>query len=97
VVTYADTLEHAYMKMETVEHFAQITLVTHILGRQEPLEEKALEKLVLARSRYKGFGSPAPLPLASFFDSKNGNHSERSTKKQPPLPGATKSGLRDKA
>jgi len=79
VVTYADTLERAYMKMETVEHFAEITLVTHILGRQEPLEEKALEKLVLARSRYKGFRSPAPLPLANHFGG-NGNHSARSGK-----------------
>ena len=31
VVTYGDTIEHAYMKMETVEHFAQIALVTHLL------------------------------------------------------------------
>src|SRR2546430_11419148 len=37
VVTYADTLHHAYMKMETVEHFSQIALVTHLLGRQQPL------------------------------------------------------------
>jgi L-fuculose-phosphate aldolase len=39
VVAYGDTLEHAYMKMETVEHFAQIALVTHLLGRQQPLQE----------------------------------------------------------
>jgi len=83
VVTYADTLERAYMKMETVEHFAQITLVTHILGRQEPLEEEALEKLVLARSRYKGFRSGAPLPLAGHFG--NGNHPERSDKNRSPM------------
>src|SRR5437763_1907581 len=30
VVAYGDTIEHAYMKMETVEHFAQISLVTHL-------------------------------------------------------------------
>src|SRR6266496_162898 len=40
VVTYGESLSQAYMKMETVEHFAQITLVTHILGRQEPLGNK---------------------------------------------------------
>src|SRR5215471_2577850 len=39
VVAYGDTLEHAYMKMETVEHFAQIALVTHLLGRQQPLKD----------------------------------------------------------
>src|SRR5215469_11767430 len=37
VVAYGDTLDHAYMKMETVEHSAQIALVTHLLGRQQPL------------------------------------------------------------
>src|SRR5580704_12473279 len=53
VVAYADTLHHAYMKMETVEHFAQIALVTHLLGRQQPLEGEDLEKLKLARTRYQ--------------------------------------------
>src|SRR5205823_2595903 len=37
VVAYGSDLNHAYMKMETVEHFAQIALVTHLLGRQQPL------------------------------------------------------------
>ena len=37
VVTYGEDLTRAYMKMETVEHFAQITLVTHLLGRQQLL------------------------------------------------------------
>src|SRR5512146_1440770 len=37
VVTYGDDLLKAYMKMETVEHFARITLVTHLLGRQQLL------------------------------------------------------------
>jgi L-fuculose-phosphate aldolase len=70
VVTYGDTLDHAYMKMETVEHFAQIALVTHVLGRQQPLEDQDLEKLLLARSKYKGSSSAAPLPVAC---SGNGN------------------------
>jgi L-fuculose-phosphate aldolase len=54
VVTYGDTLEHAYMKMETVEHFAQIALVTHLLGRQQPLKDVEIEKLILARTKYFG-------------------------------------------
>jgi L-fuculose-phosphate aldolase len=54
VVTYGDTLEHAYMKMETVEHCAQIALVTHLLGRQQPLQEVEVEKLLLARTKYFG-------------------------------------------
>jgi L-fuculose-phosphate aldolase len=57
VVAYADTLHNAYMKMETVEHFAQIALVTHLLGRQQPLEGEDLEKLKLARTRYQSTSS----------------------------------------
>ena len=63
VVTYGDTLEHAYMKMETVEHFAQIALVTHLLGRQQPLKEVEIEKLLLARTKYFGAKVAATLPL----------------------------------
>src|SRR5438128_11447828 len=47
VVAYGSDLNHAYMKMETVEHFAQIALVTHLLGRQQPLGSEELEKLLL--------------------------------------------------
>ena len=34
VVTFGSSLESAYMKMETVEHFAKIALVTHLLGQR---------------------------------------------------------------
>ena len=63
VVAYGDTIEHAYMKMETVEHFAQISLVTHLLGRQQPLQEREIEKLLLARTKYFGAKSAASMPL----------------------------------
>jgi len=63
VVTYGDTLEHAYMKMETVEHFAQIALVTHLLGRQQPLNGIEVEKLLSARTKYFGAKLAAALPL----------------------------------
>src|SRR5213080_5278395 len=64
VVAYGSDLNHAYMKMETVEHFAKIALVTHLLGRQQPLGSEELEKLMAARSKYQGSTSSAPLPLA---------------------------------
>lgn len=54
VVAYGTDLQSAYMKMETVEHFAQITLVTHLLGKQQPLDVSHLEKLLAVRSRYTG-------------------------------------------
>jgi L-fuculose-phosphate aldolase len=63
VVAYGDTLEHAYMKMETVEHFAEIALVTHLLGRQQPLKDVEIEKLLLARTKYFGKNAASmPLP-----------------------------------
>jgi L-fuculose-phosphate aldolase len=54
VVTFGASLENAYMKMETVEHFAKIALVTHLLGHEQPLDEKEVEKLVAVRDRYNG-------------------------------------------
>ncbi|MGD0757971.1 MAG: class II aldolase/adducin family protein [Candidatus Sulfotelmatobacter sp.] len=67
VVAYGDTLERAYMKMETVEHFAQIALVTHLLGRQQPLQEVEVQKLLVARAKYFGakMASSMPLPMHS--------------------------------
>jgi L-fuculose-phosphate aldolase len=60
VVTFGSSLESAYMKMETVEHFAKIALVTHLLGNEQPLGEKEVEKLHEVRHRYNGGGPPAP-------------------------------------
>jgi len=76
VVSYGVDLQHAYMKMEIVEHFAQIALVTHLLGRQRPLEGQDLEKLLVARSKYQGSRSAAPLPLMAPCDG-DGNHADR--------------------
>jgi L-fuculose-phosphate aldolase len=63
VVAYGTDLQQAYMKMETVEHFAQIALVTHLLGRQQPLNSQELEKLMVARTKYQGRKSAALMPL----------------------------------
>ena len=65
VVTYGADLRSAYMKMETVEHFAQITLVTRMLGQQQPLAHGDLEKLLEVRSRYVGVNSAAAMPVYS--------------------------------
>src|SRR5581483_5181863 len=63
VVTYAPDLLHAYMKMETVEHFARIALVAHLLGHEQPLNDQEVAKLVEARSKYAGAKSAAPMPV----------------------------------
>jgi len=54
VVAYGLNLEQAYMKMETVEHFARIALVTHQLGHQQPLGAAEVEKLTVVREKYLG-------------------------------------------
>lgn len=52
VVTYGEDLLTAYMNMETVEHYAKIALVTHMLGRQKPLSETHVSKLREIRTKY---------------------------------------------
>jgi L-fuculose-phosphate aldolase len=56
-------LLRAFMRMETVEHFARISLVTQLLGRQTLLSREEVEKLAEARQKYFGaLGAPvAPL------------------------------------
>jgi L-fuculose-phosphate aldolase len=73
VVSYGSDLQSAYMKMETVEHFAQITLITRMLGQQQLLECGDLDKLVAARSRYLGVNSAARMPVHAS----NGNSESR--------------------
>ena len=86
VVAYGSDLSQAYMKMETVEHFARIALVTHQLGMQQPLGAAELEKLVVVREKYLGGAQPASQPDPG---SPNGSHpkkaaSERTTLAQAP-------------
>jgi L-fuculose-phosphate aldolase len=82
VVTYGATLHQAYMKMETVEHFAQITLVTHTLGKQEPLGQEEIAKLVAARSKYQGAKSAARLPVGIPYED-SPELTERIVKRRP--------------
>jgi L-fuculose-phosphate aldolase len=65
VVTCGSSLESAYMKMETVEHFARIALVTHLLGNAQPLGEKEVEKLNEVRHRYQN-SAPSRSPAADL-------------------------------
>jgi len=54
VVCYGANLMEAYFKMETVEHFARISLVTEVLGQQTLLSEGDVDKLMEARRKYFG-------------------------------------------
>jgi L-fuculose-phosphate aldolase len=60
VVTFGSSLESAYMKMETVEHFAKIALVAHLLGNEQPLGDKEVAKLHEVRHRYNTGKMAAP-------------------------------------
>jgi L-fuculose-phosphate aldolase len=51
VVAYADELERAFMHMETVEHFAKITLVARTLGQQQVLSAEEVRKLNAIRAQ----------------------------------------------
>jgi hypothetical protein len=48
--------------METVEHFAQVSLVTELLGKQVLLSGRDVEKLLAARVRY---GTTTAAPVSS--------------------------------
>jgi L-fuculose-phosphate aldolase len=52
VVTCGPDLLTAFFRMETVEHFAQVSLTTEILGKQVLLSGRDVEKLLVARARY---------------------------------------------
>lgn len=51
-VTYSECLLDAFLKMETVEHFANICLVAHQLGSPRPLQGQAVDELLEAKARY---------------------------------------------
>ncbi len=50
----------AYYRMETIEHFAKISLVTRMLGREHLLSREEVERLQGLRGMY-GIASPAPV------------------------------------
>ena len=45
VVTYGSDLLTAFLRMETTEHFARVALVTELLGKQDLLSGRDVEKL----------------------------------------------------
>jgi len=51
-VTYGEDVRQAYQRMETVEHFARITLVAELLGGAKPLPRMEVRKLYDSRARY---------------------------------------------
>jgi len=52
VVTCGSDLLTAFMRMETTEHFAHVSLVAQLLGRQQVLSHADVDKLQVLRVRY---------------------------------------------
>lgn len=50
-VTYGPDLLTAFFRMETVEHFAHVSLVTQLLGKQTVLSAGDVDKLLASRAR----------------------------------------------
>lgn len=61
VVTYGQDVFQAHAKMETVEHFARISLTTRILGKEVLLSSDDVSKLLVAREKY---GIKSPLKIS---------------------------------
>lgn len=62
VVTYGENLMDAFNRMDTVEHFAKISIYTRILGREQLLSSQDVEKLWVQRQKYFGLGSDEARP-----------------------------------
>ena len=59
-VTCGPSILAAYYKMETIEHFAKISLVARLLGREHLISREEVERLQGLRGMY-GIAAPAPL------------------------------------
>src|SRR5574338_755816 len=59
-LTLGHELFAAYYKMETIEHFAKISLVARLLGRERLLSREEVDRLQQLRGKY-GIASPAPI------------------------------------
>ena len=59
-VTCGNSVFNAHFKMETIEHFAKISLVARLLGREHLLSREEVERLQGLRGMY-GIASPAPV------------------------------------
>src|SRR5688572_21131597 len=59
-VTCCKSVMTAYYKMETIEHFAKISLVARLLGREHLISREEVERLQGLRGMY-GIAAPAPL------------------------------------
>lgn len=66
-VTVGATLQEAFFRMETLEHFAQISLYSQLLGGPRPLDSRAVRELEeLRRTTYGLGGAPVRAPAGTL-------------------------------
>jgi L-fuculose-phosphate aldolase len=76
-VTCGPDLLTAFFRMETIEHFAKITLAAELAGNPTLLSSREVAKLMAARSRYFVVPPPgggAELPVTCDTDAAAGDH-----------------------
>ncbi|MBF8300052.1 MAG: mtnB 2 [Acidobacteria bacterium] len=73
-VTCGRDVLSAYYKMETIEHFAKISLVARLLGGEHLISREEVERLQGLRGFY---GIPAPAPLCADPSEAGGDRGEQ--------------------
>ena len=76
-LTVGGDLYGAYYKMETIEHFAKISLVARMLGRENLLSREEVIRLQDLRGAY-GIKAPAPICEVQGSDPKSGSDPDQS-------------------
>ncbi len=72
-LTVGNDLYSAYYKMETIEHFAHISLVARMLGRENLISRDEVLRLQQLRGTY---GIKAPAPICATDDGPSSNQAD---------------------
>ena len=86
-LTLGADLFAAYYKMETIEHFAKISLVARLLGGERLLSRTEVDRLQGLRGKY-GISSPAPICAPGVVDAVLGDPASCQTVFAPESDGA---------
>ena len=86
-LTVGGDLYGAYYKMETIEHFAKISLVARLLGRENLLSREEVTRLQGLRGAY-GIKAPAPICAVTGADGDFGPVADQSCQVVQAPPGA---------
>src|SRR5438034_10721714 len=86
-LTVGGDLYGAYYKMETIEHFAKISLVARLLGRENLLSREEVMRLQALRGTY-GIAAPAPICADPAMESSADDPANCQVVQAPSSPGA---------